>query len=92
MRFPLVLLALFLVAATLLGIAPLYRSDWALENAIAVLGVLVLVLTYKRLRFSNLSYALIFLFLMLHEVGAHYTYSEVPYDAWFESLTGATLS
>jgi putative membrane protein len=33
------------------------------------------------------SYTLIFLFLCLHEVGAHYTYSEVPYDAWFATLT-----
>jgi putative membrane protein len=41
---------------------------------------------------SRISYTLIFLFLCLHSVGAHYTYSLVPYDAWFESLTGATLS
>jgi putative membrane protein len=38
------------------------------------------------------SYTLLFLFLCLHTVGAHYTYSLVPYDAWFRSLTGRTLS
>jgi putative membrane protein len=26
--------------------------------------------------------------MCLHQVGAHYTYAEVPYDAWFKSLTG----
>ena len=30
--------------------------------------------------------------MCLHEIGAHYTYSQVPYDAWFETLTGSTLS
>ncbi len=92
MRYPLVLLGLFLVVAVLLGIDPSYRDDWALENALAVAAVLVLVLTYRRFRLSKVSYTLIFLFLMLHELGAHYTYSEVPYDAWFERWTGRTLS
>ncbi len=39
-----------------------------------------------------MSYWLIFLFLTLHAVGAHYTYSEVPYDAWFTALTGKSLN
>ena len=91
-RYPLVLLAVFLVLAVLLGISPSHRDDWALENALAVAGVLWLVLSYKRMRLSKISYSVIFLFLVLHEVGAHYTYSEVPYDAWFEELTGETLS
>ncbi len=92
MRYPLVLLVLFLVIATLLGISPHYREDWALENALAALGVLFLVLTHRKMRLSRISYTLIFVFLVLHEVGAHYTYSEVPYDAWFERFTGKTLS
>lgn len=92
LRLPLVLLALFLALATLLGIAPLDRGDWVLENALALLGVLALVFTYKRMRLSRVSYGLIFVFLVLHEIGAHYTYSDVPYDAWFERLTGETLA
>ena len=35
---------------------------------------------------------LLFLFLVLHEIGAHYTYSLVPYDSWVSALTGRTLS
>jgi len=42
--------------------------------------------------FSRISITLIFLYLCLHEIGAHYTYSEVPYDAWFKSLTGYSLN
>jgi len=41
---------------------------------------------------SRLSYTLIFLFLCLHTVGAHYTYAEVPYDAWIKALTGRSLN
>jgi putative membrane protein len=91
-RFPLILLVLFAILAVALGIAPHYRSDWLLENALAVAGVLVLVLSARSFPLSNVSYALLFVFLVLHEVGAHYTYSEVPYDAWFANLTGHGLN
>jgi putative membrane protein len=91
-RFPLILLALLAILAVALGIAPRYRGDWLLENALAVAGVLVLVLSARSFPLSNVSYALLFVFLVLHEVGAHYTYSEVPYDAWFAKLTGHGLN
>jgi putative membrane protein len=34
------------------------------------------------------SYTLIFVFLCLHTIGAHYTYSLVPYDEWLTAFTG----
>ena len=76
----------------MLAISPLYRHDWALENVLVLLFVLGLGLTYTRFTFSRVSYTLIFLFLCLHEVGAHYTYSEVPYDQWFQSATGQSFN
>lgn len=75
-----------------LAFAPLHRDDWMLENALVVVLVVVVALTYRRLTLSRLSYTLIFTFLCLHEVGAHYTYAEVPYDAWFEALAGRSLN
>jgi putative membrane protein len=42
-------------------------------------------------RFSDTSYLLLFAFLVLHEVGAHYTYAKVPYDDWIHALTGGSL-
>ena len=83
---------LFLVEWALLAIAPLDRKDWALENALVFLIVPFLVLTRKRLPLSLISYTSIFLFLCLHEVGAHYTYAKVPYDEWFRDLTGTPLN
>ena len=75
-----------------LAIAPWQRGPWFLENALAILAAVLLGLFHRRLLFSRVSYTLIFLFLCLHEVGAHYTYSEVPYDAWFQKLTGRSFN
>lgn len=91
-RWFLVLGALFLLVWAALAIAPHDRKDWALENALVIFIVPVLVLSRKKLPLSRISYTAIFIFLCLHEVGAHYTYAKVPYDAWFSNLTGSTLN
>lgn len=67
-----------------LAIAPVDRQDWFLENLLAVALVAVLVLTYRRFAFSLPAYSLILAFLLLHAVGAHYTYSEVPFGFWLK--------
>lgn len=76
----------------MLAIDPFDRADWALENVLVVAGVAVLVVFRDRFAMSTLSYTLIFLFLCLHEIGAHYTYAQVPYDTAFEGLTGQSLN
>jgi putative membrane protein len=91
-RYLLLLGVLFAVIWIVLAITPRYRADWALENVLVVIFAAFLALTYERLTLSRISYTLIFLFLCLHEVGAHYTYAETPYDEWFKALTGRTLN
>jgi putative membrane protein len=91
-RFALALLLIFLVLFVALGLAPWYRSDWILENVIVFVGVPVLVLSYRNLPLSKISYSCVFVFLCLHEVGAHYTYAEVPYDVFFERIFGRGLN
>ncbi|MEY4608840.1 MAG: hypothetical protein RL625_1057 [Gemmatimonadota bacterium] len=91
-RYPAVLLAVFSLWFVALGIAPHFRQDWLLENLLVFVILILLVATYRRLRFSNLAYTGIFAFLVLHEIGAHHTYSLVPYDAWAAQLTGRTIS
>ena len=88
----LLLAMLFALLWTALAIDPLFRSDWLLENALVGVFILALALTWRWFTFSRISATLIFLFLCLHEVGAHYTYSHVPYDEWFRSLTGHSLN
>src|SRR5687767_3816464 len=91
-RYLLVLAALFGVWWIILAIHPLERGPWLLENAPVLAAVGLLAAFHRRLLFSRLSYTLIFVFMCLHEVGAHYTYSEVPYDVWFQHLTGRTFN
>jgi len=87
-RYPLALLVAFLAIFAALGVAPWYRQDWLLENLLVLVAVPGLVLAYRRLRFSNLAYTCLFVFFVLHEIGAHYTYSEVPWRDWLAALTG----
>ena len=82
----------YLVLWVALGISPSDRGTWLLENAL-VLGLLAVLWFSRRVfRFSDASLYLILLFLALHAVGSHYTYSDVPYDAWWQSLTGHSLN
>ena len=80
--------AVFGVFWLVLAIAPNDRATWWLENALSIAAVAALVGFHRRLLFSRVSYTLIFVFLCLHQIGAHYTYAQVPYDRWCELLTG----
>jgi putative membrane protein len=91
-RYRLLLTALFLALWVALAFEPFNRSDWLLENVLVFAFAAFLVITYRRLPFSGISYTLIFVFLCLHAVGAHYTYSEVPYDDWVRAVTGDSLN
>ena len=91
-RYRLILVILFAAVWAALAIAPYDRHDWALENALVAVFAVILAASFRFLPLSRVSYTLIFLFLCLHEVGAHYTYSEVPYDAWIKALTGRSLN
>ena len=84
--------AVYLLIWIALAIAPVDRSTWLLENALVVGLFAALLIARRVFRFSNASLYLILLYLTLHSIGAHYTYSEVPYDAWWQSLTGHTLN
>lgn len=76
----------YLVIWSVLAVSPWDRHTWLLENLLVFAGVGVLALTQSRFVFSNLSYGLIFAFLVLHAVGSHYTYSAVPIGAWLRDL------
>lgn len=72
----------------LTALAPLDRHDWFLEN-ILVFGILaVLIGTHRVFPLSDLSYLLITAFMTLHAIGAHYTYSEVPFGFWLQHNLG----
>lgn len=87
-RIPLLCLVTFATVWVALAIEPRYRDDWVLENLPVFLFVPLAVLTYPRFRFSDLAYVLGTAFAILHTVGSHYTYSEVPLGDWMRDAFG----
>lgn len=85
-RFALFLLLAFLVVFIALGINPTSRADWLLENFLTVAALAWLLWWYRRSPLSNLACVLLFTFGVLHEIGAHYQYSDVPYEQWVAAI------
>ncbi len=63
---------------------------WFLEVLPVIIGIIVLLLTYKRFTFSNLLYFLIALHMIILMVGGHYTYAQVPLFNWLRDLFDLT--
>lgn len=91
-KYFLILSAVFCVEFLLLAVSPHDRADWALENALVLVFVIVMVISYKKFPLSRISYTLIFVFMSLHEIGAHYTYAKVPYDSFLISQFNFSLN
>lgn len=69
------------------GIQPKDQLTWFLEVSPAIIGIIVLSLTYNRFRLTPLVYFLILVHSVILMVGGHYTYAEVPlfdsFKEWF---------
>lgn len=89
-RYPLLLLLLYLAWWLALAVAPSYRQDWLLENVLVFVALPLVIAAHRSL--SDRALTAVFVFLLLHALGAHYTYAEVPYDAWARALTGHSIS
>ncbi len=79
-----VLCLLFLAIWIVSAIHPVMVDDWILENMLvfAFLGLLIAI--YRWAPLSDLSYLLIFVYLCLHEWGAHHMYANVPLGEWMK--------
>ena len=78
--------AAFLIVLVLAAYHPDTEFDLALENGVVSIFIPVLIFTYRRFAFSDLSYLLIFVYLTMHEYGAHYKYSDVPIGEWLKPI------
>lgn len=85
-RFLQVLIALTLLTVLASGWNPEVFLFWLFENVLVFLLLAGLAFGYRRMPLSNASYLLIFLFLALHEWGAHCLYNEVPLGEWMKPL------
>jgi putative membrane protein len=71
-----------------LAISPVNRVGWVLEHTPTLIGVSILIRTYRTVPLSDISYSLIGFFVALHSIGAHYGYAEVPFGHWMRDGLG----
>ena len=62
--------------------------NWLTENVLTLSLLIFLAAFYNIFRFSDTSYTLIFLFLLLHVYGSQYQYSENPFGEWIKQEYG----
>lgn len=88
LRDPRTWLALVLGVAALTLVRPIYPAEQALQHAGTAAGFAFLVLAWRRWGIGGRAFAAFALFLVLHEIGARWVYSYVPYDAWCDAVFG----
>jgi putative membrane protein len=76
----LVITAVFIWSA----IKPASYLTWALEVSPAVVGLIIVIATYNKFRFTTLSYVIIAILAISMFVGGHYIYSKVPLFDWIK--------
>lgn len=89
-RFLQRLCAIFLIVFIVSAIHPIMMADWVLENLLVLVFLGLLAATYRNLALSELSYLLIFLYLCMHEWGAHHKYANVPIGEWVRTIFHTT--
>ena len=74
------------VASVLSGIAPASRAVWLTEMFWAWGLVAILLVTFRKFRFSGVAYACFFVWCILQIIGAHWTFEHVPMQWLTEPL------
>lgn len=80
------LIVLFFAVLIWSAIGPHDYFTWFLEVIPALIGFIVLAITFHRFRFTNLVYGLILIHCWILMVGGHYTYAEVPFFDWIREV------
>lgn len=80
------MILLFIIGMILSGIKPHDYFTWILEIFPAIIGLVILVCTFKKFRFSDLTYIFILVHCYILFVGGHYTYAEVPPFEWLKEV------
>jgi len=91
-RYPFYLLIITIIFLGITAINPPHPKDFFYEHIMTVVFLVFMIISYKKFRLSNLSYTLIFMFMILHIIGARFTYSEVPYNNFFVQFFGFDIN
>lgn len=77
---PLSLAVVIGIIAVWSGIDPSDRLVWYAEVLPIILVFGLSIMTYRKFQFSSLAYFLMSLWLMLHLIGAKYTFADLPFE------------
>lgn len=80
--FHIALLLIYFAVMIWSVINPKDLFTWSLEVFPALVGLMVIIVTYNRFRFTNLVYFLVLVHAIILIVGGHYTYAEMPIFNW----------
>ncbi len=71
---------IYVVLFVVCAINPYDKTVWIAENLTVLIVVAVLAATFKKFRFSNTAYFLMSVWIYMHTIGGHFTFSKVPFD------------
>ena len=77
---------IFSLALIWSAIQPLDYFTWFLEVLPALLGFIILIVTYRHFQFTGLAYWLMLTHAIILMVGGHYTYAEMPLFNWIRDI------
>ena len=88
MRLGVALLAIFAIVLVWSAIQPLEYFTWFLEVFPALIGVVIVLATYKHFPLTPLLLILLTIHAIILMIGGHYTYAQVPLGFWLERVFG----
>ncbi len=77
-------IVLFFIGLIVSAIQPKEYFTWFLEVVPAIIGFVILAITYKKFTFTNFTYFFILIHCYILFLGGHYTYAEVPLFDWIK--------
>lgn len=83
------LIITFIIAWIWAAINPVYPHDWLLENYLVFIFVPLIFILGRYFKLSNASYTVIAIFMIMHVIGSHYTYAEVPFGYRLQEWLGS---
>lgn len=86
MKYLYFLLTIFSLSFLLSIINPKEVFTCFLEVIPAIIGFLILILTFNKFRFTNFTYTLILIHCIILFIGGHYTYAEVPFFDYIKEV------
>jgi len=85
---PPVLLAIVVVALVVSGIHPYDRLTWFLETVWVIVGIPLVLLTWRRFPLTTLLCVLLTIHALVLITGGHYSYARTPLGYWMQDLFG----